>query len=50
MKFHTGAFTGSSVVPCGLIKWWNEGQTFTDRQTDRHDEASIRFLQFYECP
>ena len=33
MKFHENLSSGSRVVPCGV----------TDKQTDRHDEASNRF-------
>ena len=36
-KFHENPVSGSRVVPCGQ----------TDRQADRHDEASRRFPQFY---
>jgi hypothetical protein len=38
IKFHDNPSSGSRAVPYGQ----------TDRQTDKHDEASSRFLQFCE--
>jgi len=35
IQFHENPSSGSPVTPCG--------------QTDRHDEASSLFSQFYEC-
>ena len=38
IRYHGNSSSGSRVVPCSR----------TDRQTDRHDEASSRFSQFCE--
>jgi hypothetical protein len=42
IEFHENPSSGIRVVPCG----WIGGET--NRQTDRHDEANSRLLQFCE--
>ena len=41
-EFYRNPSSGSQVVPCRLI------DRQTDRQTDTHDKANSRFLQFCE--
>ena len=40
IKFHENPFSGNRIVPCGQT----DGRA--ERQTDRQNEAKIRFSQF----
>jgi len=42
VKFRENSCSGSRFVPCGWADGW------TDRRTERHDEAKSHFSQFYE--
>jgi hypothetical protein len=44
IKFQENSSSGTQVVPCGQT----DTQTKKDGQTDRYDEASSYFSQFYE--